>query len=118
VLGPGSKAKHLSYLGDTVIGTRVNIGAGTITANYDGSRKHRTEIQDRAFIGSGAVLVAPVTVGEGAVVGAGAVVTRGRPVAPGSVVVGVPARPVRPRSGGSSGPGKHAEGEDEEGSEK
>jgi bifunctional UDP-N-acetylglucosamine pyrophosphorylase/glucosamine-1-phosphate N-acetyltransferase len=75
-LGQGSKANHLSYLGDTRIGKRVNIGAGTITCNYDGLNKRRTVIGDDVFIGSDVSLVAPVTVGRGAVVGAGSVVTQ------------------------------------------
>ncbi len=91
-LGARSKQHHFSYLGDAEVGEGVNIGAGTITANYDGRRKHRTIIGDRAFIGSDTILRAPVTVGEGAVTGAGAVVTHD--VAPGQVVVGVPARPA------------------------
>ncbi|MBX3030065.1 MAG: bifunctional UDP-N-acetylglucosamine diphosphorylase/glucosamine-1-phosphate N-acetyltransferase GlmU [Chloroflexi bacterium] len=91
-LGARSKQHHFSYLGDAEIGEDVNIGAGTITANYDGQRKHRTVIGDRAFIGSDTILRAPVTVGEGGMTGAGAVVTHD--VAPGQVVVGVPARPA------------------------
>lgn len=71
VLGEGSKAMHLTYLGDAVIGSGVNIGAGTITCNYDGARKHVTNIGDGAFIGSDSQLIAPVTVGEGAYVGTG-----------------------------------------------
>ena len=71
VLGPGSKAMHLSYLGDTAIGSNVNVGAGTITCNYDGAQKHKTTIKDGAFIGSDTQLIAPVTVGEGAYVGTG-----------------------------------------------
>jgi len=98
VLGPGSKAKHLTYLGDATIGSGVNIGAGTITANYDGKAKHRTLVRDRAFIGSGTVLIAPVEVGVGAVTGAGAVVRRGTPVADGEVWVGVPARRLENRN--------------------
>jgi bifunctional UDP-N-acetylglucosamine pyrophosphorylase/glucosamine-1-phosphate N-acetyltransferase len=74
-LGSGAKANHLAYLGDTAVGAGANIGAGTITANYDGVRKNRTEIGARAQIGSNAVLVAPVKVGDGAVVGAGSVIT-------------------------------------------
>ena len=74
-LGPGSKANHLSYLGDATIGEGVNVGAGTITCNYDGKRKHPTTVGDRVFIGSGAQLVAPVTVGDDAYVGAGSCVT-------------------------------------------
>jgi bifunctional UDP-N-acetylglucosamine pyrophosphorylase/glucosamine-1-phosphate N-acetyltransferase len=78
-LGEGSKASHLSYLGDTTIGKNVNIGAGTITCNYDGANKHRTLIEDGAFIGSNAQLVAPVTVGKGATIGAGSTVTKDAP---------------------------------------
>lgn len=74
-LGPGAKANHLSYLGDSTIGAKANIGAGTITCNYDGFGKHRTEIGERAFIGSNTALVAPVTVGEGAITAAGSVIT-------------------------------------------
>ncbi len=97
VLGAGTKAKHLSYLGDTTIGAGANIGAGTITANFDGRAKHATVIGDRAFIGSGTVLVAPLTVGEGAQTGAGAIVTRGSAVGAGETWVGVPARPLARR---------------------
>ncbi|MGD9264821.1 MAG: bifunctional UDP-N-acetylglucosamine diphosphorylase/glucosamine-1-phosphate N-acetyltransferase GlmU [Lysobacterales bacterium] len=78
-LGAGSKASHLSYLGDASIGERVNIGAGTITCNYDGANKHRTVIEDDVFIGSDTQLVAPVTVGEGADIGAGSTVTKDAP---------------------------------------
>ena len=74
-LGRGSKANHLSYLGDATIGAGVNVGAGTITCNYDGKRKHRTTVGDRVFIGSGTQLVAPVTLGDDAYVGAGSCVT-------------------------------------------
>ncbi|WP_298669618.1 bifunctional UDP-N-acetylglucosamine diphosphorylase/glucosamine-1-phosphate N-acetyltransferase GlmU [uncultured Sphingomonas sp.] len=76
VLGEGAKANHLSYLGDAEIGAGANIGAGTITCNYDGFFKYRTKIGAGAFIGSNSALVAPVTIGDGAIVGAGAVVTR------------------------------------------
>lgn len=79
VLGAGSKANHLTYLGDAVIGSKVNIGAGTITCNYDGVNKSQTTIGDRAFIGSNSSLVAPVVIGEGAMVAAGSVITRGAP---------------------------------------
>jgi bifunctional UDP-N-acetylglucosamine pyrophosphorylase/glucosamine-1-phosphate N-acetyltransferase len=75
-LGEGSKANHLSYLGDARIGKRVNIGAGTITCNYDGINKHQTVIDDDVFVGSDVSLVAPVKVGKGAVIGAGSVVTQ------------------------------------------
>ena len=78
-LGKNSKASHLSYLGDSSIGERVNIGAGTITCNYDGVNKHRTIIEDDVFIGSDTQLVAPVTVGKGADVGAGSTVTKDAP---------------------------------------
>ena len=78
-LGKGSKASHLTYLGDSEIGSGVNIGAGTITCNYDGANKHRTVIEDDAFIGSDTQLVAPVTVGRGATVGAGSTVTKDAP---------------------------------------
>lgn len=76
---PGSKANHLSYVGDADIGRDVNIGAGTITCNYDGANKHRTVIGDGAFIGSGTELVAPVTIGPGATVGAGSTITKDAP---------------------------------------
>jgi bifunctional UDP-N-acetylglucosamine pyrophosphorylase/glucosamine-1-phosphate N-acetyltransferase len=78
-LGPGSKANHLTYLGDALIGAKVNIGAGTITCNYDGVNKHRTVIEDEAFIGSDTALVAPVTVGRGATIGAGSTITQDAP---------------------------------------
>src|SRR5438132_80832 len=78
-LGPGAKANHLSYLGDAQIGSRVNVGAGTITCNYDGHSKHQTVIGDDAFVGSDVSFVAPVTVGRGAVIGAGSVVTEDVP---------------------------------------
>ena len=77
--GNGSKANHLSYLGDTTIGSGVNIGAGTITCNYDGANKHRTVIEDDAFIGSDTQLVAPVTIGRGATIGAGSTITKDAP---------------------------------------
>jgi len=89
-LGDGAKANHLTYLGDVEVGERANIGAGTITANYDGKDKHRTRIGRGARIGSNTVLRAPVEVGEDAVTGAGAVVTRDVP--PGATAKGVPAR--------------------------
>jgi len=76
VFGENSKAGHLSYLGDSVIGKEVNIGAGTITCNYDGKKKHRTIIEDGAFIGSGTELVAPVKVGKKAYIGAGSTITK------------------------------------------
>jgi bifunctional UDP-N-acetylglucosamine pyrophosphorylase/glucosamine-1-phosphate N-acetyltransferase len=78
-LGKGSKAAHLSYLGDAIIGAQVNIGAGTITCNYDGSKKHLTHIEDHAFIGSNTALVAPVTIGANATIGAGSTITKNAP---------------------------------------
>jgi bifunctional UDP-N-acetylglucosamine pyrophosphorylase / glucosamine-1-phosphate N-acetyltransferase len=81
VLGAGSKANHLSYLGDAVIGARVNVGAGTITCNYDGVNKHRTEIGDDVFVGSNSSLVAPLRIGAGATIGAGSTITRDAPEA-------------------------------------
>lgn len=89
-LGPGTKMGHFSYLGDATVGREVNIGAGTITCNFDGQRKHRTIIEDGAFIGSDTMLVAPVRIGAGAKIGAGSVVTHDIP--PGSLAYGVPAR--------------------------
>ena len=78
-LGRGSKANHLSYLGDATIGEKVNIGAGTITCNYDGTTKHPTVIEDGAFIGSDTQLIAPVRVGKGAYVAAGSSITEDVP---------------------------------------
>lgn len=95
-VGAGVKAKHLTYIGDAAIAPETNVGAGTVFCNYDGKHKHQTTVGEGAFIGSGSMLVAPLTVGAGAQTGAGAVVTRD--VAPGEVVVGVPARPLRQRS--------------------
>lgn len=92
-LGPGTKMGHFSYLGDATIGPNVNIGAGTITCNYDGKQKHPTKIGEGAFIGSDTMLVAPVEIGEGARTGAGAVVTKDVP--DWTLAVGVPARALR-----------------------
>jgi bifunctional UDP-N-acetylglucosamine pyrophosphorylase/glucosamine-1-phosphate N-acetyltransferase len=92
-LGEGTKMGHFSYIGNAEIAGNVNIGAGTITCNYDGISKHPTIIEEDVFIGSDTMLVAPVKIGRGAKTGAGAVVTRD--VAPGDVVVGVPARPIK-----------------------
>jgi len=78
-VAPHSKINHLSYVGDTAIGTGVNVGAGTITCNYDGANKHRTVIGDNAFIGSGSMLVAPVEIGAGATIGAGSTITKDAP---------------------------------------
>jgi len=92
-LGPGAKVGHFSYIGDATIGANVNIGAGTITCNFDGVKKSRTVIGDDAFIGSDTMLVAPVTLGHSARTGAGAVVTKNVPDH--SLAVGVPARVIR-----------------------
>ena len=92
-LGKGSKASHLTYLGDATIGEKTNIGAGTITCNYDGTNKHETHIGSGVKIGSDTMLVAPVTVGDGAVTGAGSVVTKD--IAPNKLAVGAPARSIR-----------------------
>ena len=92
-LRKGAKMHHFSYVGDADVGERVNIGAGTITMNYDGVNKNRTTIGNDAFIGSDTLLRAPITIGEGAVTGAGAVVTKD--VAPGMLAVGVPARSIK-----------------------
>jgi len=92
-LGPGSKMGHFSYIGNAKIGQDVNIGAGTITCNYDGKKKNPTEIGDHVFIGSDTMLVAPVKIGDRSITGAGAVVTRDVP--PDTLVVGVPAKEKR-----------------------
>jgi bifunctional UDP-N-acetylglucosamine pyrophosphorylase/glucosamine-1-phosphate N-acetyltransferase len=89
-LGRGTKVGHFSYVGDAEVGEEVNIGAGTVTCNYDGEKKNVTVIGDRAFIGSDTMLVAPVRLGEDAKTGAGAVVTEDVPA--GAKVAGVPAR--------------------------
>jgi len=96
-LGYKSKSMHLTYLGDATIGERTNIGAGTITCNYDGKQKHPTVIEDNVKIGSDTMLVAPVRVGSGAVTGAGAVVIKDVP--PDTTVVGVPAKEKKPKIG-------------------
>ena len=98
-LGPGAVAGHFSYLGDASIGANVNIGAGTVTCNYDGQDKHRTVIGEGAFIGCDTMLVAPVTVGADAATGAGSVVTKDVPQ--GLLAVGIPAR-IRPRKHGQT----------------
>ncbi len=85
-VGRGSKVPHLSYVGDATVGEEVNIGAGTITCNYDGVAKHETRIGDRAFVGTNSSLVAPLTIGEGAYVGAGSTITKDVP--PGALAVG------------------------------
>ena len=95
VYGDGSKSGHLAYMGDVTLGKDVNIGAGSIVANYDGETKHKTEIGDNAFIGCGTVLVAPVKVGKNAQTGANTVVPHGKDVPDDTIVVGVPAKELR-----------------------
>ena len=92
-LGKGTKMGHFSYIGDATIGENVNIGAGTITCNFDGKQKNHTEIADNVFIGSDTMLVAPLNLGEGSITGAGSVVTKN--VKPHTLVAGVPARAIR-----------------------
>jgi bifunctional UDP-N-acetylglucosamine pyrophosphorylase/glucosamine-1-phosphate N-acetyltransferase len=91
-IGSGTQIGHVSYVGDAEVGERVNIGAGTITCNFDGINKHQTTIGDDVFVGSDSMLVAPVTLGDGSRTGAGAVVTKNVPA--GKTVVGVPARVI------------------------
>jgi bifunctional UDP-N-acetylglucosamine pyrophosphorylase/glucosamine-1-phosphate N-acetyltransferase len=96
-LGAGVKMHHFSYIGDAEVGERTNIAAGTITCNYDGVSKHRTVIGRDVLLGSDTMLVAPVTIGDGAMTAAGSVVTRD--LAPGERVAGVPARTLKKREG-------------------
>ncbi len=96
-LGQRSLMKHFSFLGDARVGSRVNIGAGAVTANFDGKRKNRTTILDEAFIGSDSILVAPVRVGRRAATGAGAVLTPGHSIPAGRVAMGVPAKVISRR---------------------
>ena len=76
VIGKGTKVNHLSYIGDSQIGKKVNVGAGTITCNYDGFKKNKTTIKDKVFIGSNSSLVAPITINDNSVIGAGSVITK------------------------------------------
>jgi len=94
-VGSGCKIKHHSYIGDTTLGKRVNVGCGAITANYDGKKKNRTFINDEAFIGVGTILIAPVKIGKRAVTGAGSVVTKNKNVPAGVTVAGIPARTLK-----------------------
>lgn len=98
-VGEHTKVKHHTYLGDARVGKGVNIGAGTITANYDGKNKNRTVIGDGAFIGVGSILIAPVKIGRKALIGAGTVVLKGRNIKDGATAVGVPARILERRRG-------------------
>jgi bifunctional UDP-N-acetylglucosamine pyrophosphorylase/glucosamine-1-phosphate N-acetyltransferase len=95
-IGPRTKVHHVSYIGDATLGADTNVGAGTITCNYDGTAKHRTTVGDGVFIGSDTMLIAPITLGDGARTGAGSVVNRDVPA--GQTVVGVPARPIPRRA--------------------
>lgn len=116
-VGRGSKVPHLSYVGDAEIGAGVNLGAGTITANYDGTDKNRTVIEDGVFTGINTNLIAPVTIGEGAYLGAASVVNKNIP--PGKLAVGMPARVIRDAPGkvskdGSEQKSKQSETETED----
>jgi bifunctional UDP-N-acetylglucosamine pyrophosphorylase/glucosamine-1-phosphate N-acetyltransferase len=105
-IGRRVRVNHMTYLGDAVVEEDANIGAGTITANYDGQDKHETHIGKGAFIGSDTVLIAPVKIGAGAVTGAGSVVTKEHHVPDRGIVVGVPARPLGRTDGKAGGPAR------------
>ena len=94
-IGTGTRVKHHTYLGDALVGKDVNIGAGTITANYDGKSKHTTVIEDEASVGVGVVFIAPVKIGKSSTIGAGSVVTKNKDVPPGETVAGIPAKPLK-----------------------
>ena len=97
-LGAGTVVRHLAYIGDAKVGEKANIGATAITANFDGVKKYKTQIGTRTRLGAGAILIAPVTIGDDVVVGAGAVVTRNQSIPDGQTIIGVPARPIEPKS--------------------
>ena len=97
-LGSGVFMKHFSYLGDATVGKNANIGAGVVTANFDGKKKNFTKIGDHAFVGSDSILVAPISIGKKAVTGAGSVVTRNKNVPDYAVAVGVPAKIISKRT--------------------
>lgn len=97
-IGKRVMAKHLTYLGDAIVGDGTNIGGGTITANFDGKKKHQTRIGKKVLVGADTIFVAPVRVGNGAKTGAGCVITSGSRIRKGQVVAGVPARPIKKRS--------------------
>jgi bifunctional UDP-N-acetylglucosamine pyrophosphorylase/glucosamine-1-phosphate N-acetyltransferase len=103
-LGARSKANHLTYIGDSEIGERVNVGAGTITCNYDGAAKHRTVIEDDCFIGSDATLVAPVRIARGSYIGAGSTINKDTPAGQLTVArarqVSIPWEPPRKKEKG------------------
>ena len=101
-IGKGTNIRHQSYIGDTIVGDKVNVGAGTIIANYDGKTKHETIIEDSAFIGCGTILVAPVKVSKGAVTGAGCVVPRKHNIPAGKVAVGIPAKILKKKRRGKN----------------
>ncbi len=107
-VGPRVRINHTSYLGDAIVEEGANIGAGTITANYDGKEKHQTQIGKGAFIGSDTVLIAPVKIGPGAITGAGSVVPKAHDVPAKGVVVGVPARALGERTNGDVAPARKA----------
>jgi len=94
-ISPKTKARHFGYLGDSRIGAGVNIGAGTVTANFDGKKKNITEIKDGAFIGSDTVIVAPVKIGKGSATGAGSVIVKNKNIPDGKIAVGVPAKVLK-----------------------
>ncbi len=115
-VGDGTKIKHHTYLGDATVGTGVNIGAGTITANFDGKNKNKTIIEDGAFIGVDAILIAPVKIGKGALVGAGSVLPKNHNVPKNTTVVGVPARILKSRDTSTGSVSSRAKSRDDKSS--